>query len=93
MIETSMGWGDLRVWEAREIHIFLHLKTLFKRVLRQKILRMCVYVYIYIYVYIHVHMYMCVYGCNRGAKDSPKVPGTYMYVFVYIICTVSNINM
>lgn len=38
-------------------------------------------------------MYMCVYGCNRGAKDSPKVPGTYMYVFVYIICTVSNINM
>lgn len=54
---------------------------------------LCVCVCTYIYVYIHVHMYMCVYGCNRGAKDSPKVPGTYMYVFVYIICTVSNINM
>lgn len=92
-LKQAWGGGTWGFWEAREIHIFLHLKKLFKRVLRQKILPMCVCVCTYIYVYIHVHMYMCVYGCNRGAKDSPKVPGTYMYVFVYIICTVSNINM
>lgn len=55
MIETSMGWGDLRVLGGEADS---HLKKLFKKVLRQKILRMCVCMYLY--MYIHVHMYMCV---------------------------------
>ena len=45
MIETSMGWGDLRVLGGEGDS---HLKKLFKRVLRQKILPMCVCVRIWL---------------------------------------------
>ena len=77
----KQAWGlDLRVsggeGDSQLFFMFESLRSLV-RALRHKTLRICVYNCMYIYI----HMYMCV--CDRGAKYSPKVPGTYIHtVFV-----------